>query len=99
MVTEIADEEIEKAWEAIKFLSANPVARRLAEAQEMHRRDMVDRIEGGREEGRQEGRQKMLATASNMLQDKMEHAVIARWTGLSPGEINKLAAELGVGGF
>ena len=93
MVTEITDEEIEMARAAMKWLDENPVARRLAEAEEMHRRDMVDRIEGGR----QEGRQKMLATVSNLLQDKIEHTVIARWTGLSLGEINKLAAELGVG--
>ena len=88
MVTEIADEEIEKAWEAIKFLSANPVARRLAEAQDMHRRDMVDRIEGGRREGREEERQETILL---LLSRKMSYEEIADIYGLSVDEIRHLA--------
>ena len=44
--------------------------------------------------GRQEAK---LAIAGNMLREKHEHAAIARWTGLSPDEIKKLAAELDEG--
>ena len=92
--------EIEKAWEAIKFLSANPVARRLAEAQETHRRDMVDRIEGNRREAHKEGiekgelrgelreRQKRVL---QLLSRKMSHEEIADIFELSVDEIRHLA--------
>ena len=88
--------EIEKAWEAIKFLSANPVARRLAEAQEMHRRDMVDRIEGGRQEGIVIGElrgalRERQETILLLLSRKMSYEEIADIYGLSVDEIRHLA--------
>ena len=52
---------IAEAWGVVQYLSGDEEARRLAEYEEMARRDEADRQKGaykqGREEGRQEGRE------------------------------------------
>ena len=103
-----SDPTIREAVGIVKKLSGSERDRALADLMEKTRMDMEAMRDDGREEGieiglergleqgLEQGRQKMLVTARNMLQDKIEHAVIARWTGLSSDEIKNLAAELRV---
>ena len=98
---------IAEAWGVIKYLSADEETRRLADYEEMARRDEADRQKGaysqglqeglqeGRQEGLQEGRQKgIYEVARNALLKKMPHADIADLTGLSIDEVEKLAADI-----
>ena len=100
-----SDPAIREAAGTVIKLSGDDRDREVALRMEMARMDAMALAASERNEGRDEGivegiergkQEEKFATARNMLQDKIEHAVIARWTGLSPGEINKLAAELGV---
>ncbi len=86
---------IATAWGVVQYLSADEEARRLAEYEEMARRDEADRQKGAYKEGRQEGRQEgILEVARNLLRDKMPVTVVSKATGLSPDEIARLAADL-----
>ena len=80
---------IAEAWGVIKYLSADEETRRLAEYEEMARRDEADRQQGAYSAGRQEEK---LAVARNALLKKMSHAAIAELTGLPLDEVKKLAA-------
>ena len=51
---------IAEAWGIIQYLSADEEARRLAEYEEMARRDEADRQKGAYTKGKQEGRQEGL---------------------------------------
>ncbi len=82
---------IAEAWGVVQYLSADEEARRLAEYEEMARRDEADRQKGAYKEGRQEG---ILEVARNLLQDKVPVPVVSKATGLSPDEIERLAADL-----
>jgi predicted transposase/invertase (TIGR01784 family) len=95
---------IAKAWGVVQFLSGDEEARRLAEYEEMARRDEADRQKGaykqglqeGRQEGLQEGRQEeKFEVARNLLREKIPAEVVSRATGLSLDEINRLASDLG----
>ena len=95
MLTEISDEQIEKAREAMKWLAENPAARRLADAEEMQRRDMVSRIEGAFMEGFRIGFEESILRvrqngALKLLRRKVPHREIADVTGLSVDEIRHL---------
>jgi predicted transposase/invertase (TIGR01784 family) len=98
---------IAEAWGVVQYLSGDEEARRLADYEEMARRDEADRQKGaynqglqegrqeGLQEGLQEGRQEeKLEIARKLLQDKIPVDVISRGTGLSLDEINRLAADL-----
>ena len=90
MVAEIRS-EVGKAWGVVRYLSADERARRLADAEEKHRRDAVDREQGAREEGHAEGRQEGLQTAAlQLLRKKMPHEEIVEITGLTIDEIRHL---------
>jgi predicted transposase/invertase (TIGR01784 family) len=80
---------INEAWGVIKSLSADEEARRLADYEEMARRDEADRQKGAYNKGRQEEK---LEIARNLLDEKMPMDVVAKITGLSLGEVKKLAA-------
>ena len=82
---------IAEAWGVIKYLSADEESRRLAEYEEMARRDEADRQKGAYSQGRQEEK---LEIARNALLKKMSHADIADLTGLSLEEVKKLAADM-----
>ncbi len=93
---------IAQAWGVIKTLSADEEARLLAESREKARMDFEDRMSGayrdgvqkGVEEGRQEGKlEGKIETARNALREKIPVSVIAKLTGLSIDEIERLASE------
>ena len=86
---------INEAWGVIKYLSADEETRRLAEYEEMARRDEADRQKGAYDTGRQEGRQEGIYTvAKNLLRKKTSCEDVADATGLSLEEVKKLAADL-----
>jgi predicted transposase/invertase (TIGR01784 family) len=86
---------IAEAWGVVQYLSGDEEARRLAEYEEMARRDEADRQKGAYKQGRQEGRQEeKLEVARKLLRKKMPHDDISDATGLSLDEINRLAADL-----
>ena len=94
MVAEIRSETA-KVRAVIKYLSAEEGARRLADAEEMHRRDIVDRVEGAREEGRLEGFEEglmevMQEPVRKLLFRKMSYEEIAEITGLPIAAIMSL---------
>ena len=82
---------IAEAWGVVQYLSADEEARRLAEYEEMARRDEADRQKGAYSKGRQEG---IYSVAKNLLRKKMDHDAIAELTGLSLEEVKRLAADL-----
>lgn len=82
---------IAEAWGVIKVLSADEEARLLAESREKARMDFEDRYDGARQEGRQEER---MEVARNLLRENLSVDLIAKSTGLSSGEIERLAAEI-----
>jgi predicted transposase/invertase (TIGR01784 family) len=85
---------IAEAWGVIQYLSADEETRRLAEYEEMARRDETDRQKGAYSTGRQEGLQEgIYIVAKNLLRKKMPHKDVADATGLSLEEVEKLAAE------
>ena len=89
---------IAEAWGVIKYLSADEEARRLAEYEEMARRDEADRQKGAYSQGLQEGevkgrQEEKLLIARNLLRQKMPYEGIAPATGLSLDEIKRLAAD------
>jgi predicted transposase/invertase (TIGR01784 family) len=72
---------------------------RLAEYEEMARRDEADRQKGaykqGRQEGLQEGRQAgMIEVAWKALRENIPAEAVVRLTGLSLEEVNRIAADL-----
>jgi predicted transposase/invertase (TIGR01784 family) len=94
---------INEAWGRIKVLSGDERARALADAREKARMDMDSwlgdaRYEGrqeGLQEGRQEGRQEgIYSVAENALRENMPVETVARLTGLSIEETNRIAADL-----
>jgi predicted transposase/invertase (TIGR01784 family) len=90
---------IAEAWGVVQYLSGDEEARRLAEYEEMARRDEADRQKGaykqGLQEGLQEGRQEeKLEVARNALRKNMDHSMIADLTGLSLEEVKRLAFDL-----
>jgi predicted transposase/invertase (TIGR01784 family) len=82
---------IAEAWGVVQYLSGDEEARRLAEYEEMSRRDDADRQKGAYKQGRQAG---IIEVARNLLQDKIPADAVSRATGLSLDEINRLAADL-----
>jgi len=86
---------IAEAWGVIKHLSADEEARRLADYEEMARRDEVDRQKGAYNKGHEEGwGEGVHSVAKNLLRKNMSHEDIADATGLSLEEVKKLAADL-----
>ena len=86
---------IKEAWGVIKVLSGDERARALAEAREKARMDLDSWLGDARYEGRQEGRQEgVLEVARNLLQEKVPLGTVAKATGLSLKEIERLAADL-----
>jgi len=84
---------------SIQYLGADEETRRLAEYEEMTRRDEADWMEGARreglEKGREEGRpEEKLEVARNTLLRKRPRADIVGLTGLSPEDVKKLEADL-----
>ena len=95
MVKEVTDEEIEKAREAMKWLSENRTAWRLAEAEETRRRDEADIMLGAFLEGFRIGFEESILKvrqngALRLLARKLSHSTIAEITGLSVDEIRQL---------
>ena len=85
---------IAEAWGVIQYLSADEEARRLAEYEEMARRDEADRQKGAYAKGRQEGlREGVSEVVRNALRKGMPHADIADLTGLSVDDVQRLAAK------
>jgi predicted transposase/invertase (TIGR01784 family) len=93
---------IAEAWGVIKVLSGDERARYIAESRAKGLMDYESakgeaRREGrleGLQEGRQEGRrEEKLSFARNLLRENMSLEFIAKTTGLSPAEIQRLAAE------
>ena len=76
-----------EAWGVVRYLSTDEIARRLADAEEKHRRDAVDREQGAHEEGMLKGLRKV---ALQLLRKKTPHEEIAEITGLSIDEIRHL---------
>jgi predicted transposase/invertase (TIGR01784 family) len=90
---------IAEAWGVVQYLSGDEEARRLAEYEEMARRDEADRQKGAYKQGLQEGRQEglqagIIEVARNALRKNMEHSMVADLTGLSLEEVKRLAADL-----
>jgi predicted transposase/invertase (TIGR01784 family) len=97
---------INEAWGRIKVLSGDERARALADAREKARMDLDSwlgdaRYEGeqkGRQEGRQEGLQEgeqkgMYNVAENALRENLSVETIAKLTGLTLEEVNRIAAD------
>ena len=91
---------IAEAWGVIKYLSADEETRRLAEYEEMARRDEADRQQGAYSKGLQEGELKgelkgrqegINSVAKNLMRQKMPYEAISDATGLSIDEIKRLA--------
>jgi predicted transposase/invertase (TIGR01784 family) len=94
---------IAEAWGVVQYLSGDEEARRLAEYEEMARRDEADRQKGAFKQGRQEGKQEGLregkqegiySVAKNLLQMKMPLADIVKATDLPLDEVKQLSADL-----
>ena len=90
---------INEAWGVIKVLSGDERARALAEAREKHLMDMASYIDDARYEGRQQGLQEgrqeeKFDVARNALREKLPVVTVAKLTGLSLDEIERLAADL-----
>jgi predicted transposase/invertase (TIGR01784 family) len=82
---------IAEAWGVVQYLSGDEETRRLAEYEEMARRDEADRQKGAYKQGRQEEK---LEVARNALRKNMDHSMIADLTGLSLEEVKRLASDL-----
>ncbi len=82
---------INEAWGHIRVLSGDEQARALAEAREKHRMDLDAYLDDARYEGRQEEK---FDVARNALREKLPVATVAKLTGLSLDEIERLAADL-----
>ena len=78
---------IAEAWGVVQYLSADEEARRLAEYEEMARRDEADRQKGAFKDG-------LRAVGRNMLRKNMSHADISELTGLSLEDVQRIAADL-----
>lgn len=74
---------LEKAMDALQFLSQNPEARRLYEARQKYLHDEASMLEGARKAG-------IIEVAKNMLDLNLDIATIAKATGLSEQEIIQL---------
>jgi predicted transposase/invertase (TIGR01784 family) len=90
---------IDEAWGIIKILSGDERQRALAESREKYHHDMASCISDGRRAGLQEGRmegvqEEKLNVALTALGDNIPHTLIAKLTGLSIEEIERLAAEI-----
>lgn len=79
---------IAQAYGILKTLSADEEARLLAESREKGRRDIQAGYEGAKQEGKQEGK---LEVARNALREGLSAETIAKFTGLSVSEIERLA--------
>jgi predicted transposase/invertase (TIGR01784 family) len=82
---------IADAWGVVQLLSGDAEARRLAEYEEMSRRDNAARMKGAYKDGRQEG---IIEVARNALRKNMEYGTVADLTGLPLDEIKRLAVDL-----
>jgi predicted transposase/invertase (TIGR01784 family) len=86
---------IAEAWGVVQYLSGDEEARRLAEYEEMARRDEADRQKGAYKQGLQEGRQEeKFEVARNALREKLPVETVVKLTGLSLNEVKRLAADL-----
>ena len=83
----------------VRYLSAEEIDRRLADAEEKHRRDIEDRVQGAYEEGFKIGFEKgfekgfkigLQKVALQFLRKKWSHEEIAEITDLSIDEIRHL---------
>ncbi|MCS7464992.1 Rpn family recombination-promoting nuclease/putative transposase [Paenibacillus doosanensis] len=78
---------LKKAMTTLKFLSQDAEARQLYEARQKYLHDEASMIEGAKAEGE---RKKALEIAKSLLDSNVDIAVIAKSTGLSMDEIEKL---------
>jgi len=83
------------AYEEFKRFSSDPEMREKVRARERFLNDQRIKVAGARREGRAEGEaigeaKKARETAQNMKQEGFDPAVIAKITGLSPSEIERL---------
>ncbi|WP_280208847.1 Rpn family recombination-promoting nuclease/putative transposase [Brevibacillus sp. AY1] len=91
----MSEPTIRKAINVLEFLSQDKEARKLYEMREMALKDELNMIEGAKAEGRTEGeRQKATEVAKNLLTMDMTVEVVAKATGLSTEEIEKLKQQL-----
>ncbi|MDT7985618.1 Rpn family recombination-promoting nuclease/putative transposase [Clostridium perfringens] len=87
----MSEPTIRKAVNVLEFLSQDAEARRLYELREKALKDELNMIKGAKAEGE---RQKAIKMALNMLADGEPIDKIARYTELSPDEIQKLKQQL-----
>ncbi|MDR1489493.1 MAG: Rpn family recombination-promoting nuclease/putative transposase [Desulfovibrio sp.] len=84
---------IAEAWGVVQYLSGDEEARRLAEYEEMARRDEADRQKGAYKQGLQEGRQEgIIEVARNALRENLPVETVVKLTGFSLDEVKRLAA-------
>ena len=83
--------------EAVEFEDTflqDKIERRAYEQREKAIRDYYSYISAFKEEGLQQGSyQQAIQTAKNMLKDKVDIALISKYTNLSIEEINKIKVE------
>ena len=80
-----------EAWGVIKVLSGDERARAIAEAREKARMDLNSMIGEAKRKGRQEEK---IEIARNLLREKTPAEVVAKATGLTLEEVNRLADDL-----
>jgi predicted transposase/invertase (TIGR01784 family) len=86
---------IAEAWGVIQYLSADEEARRLADYEEMARRDEADRQKGAYKKGMEAGKQEGLhSVVRKALRKNMDHDAIVELTGLPLEEVRRLAVDL-----
>jgi len=91
----VKEPAIQKAMTTLEFLSQDEETRRLYEERQRALRDYASAIEGAREEGREEGQQEGLQkVVREMLDDDLPLPAIAKYTGLSVKEIEKLRDDI-----
>jgi predicted transposase/invertase (TIGR01784 family) len=78
---------LQKAMDTLEFLSQNEEARRLYDMRQKALHDEASLIEGAREEGE---RTKAVEIARNLLAMGMEISLIAKASGLTEAEIQKI---------
>lgn len=82
---------LEKAMDTLQYLSQDSEARRLYEARQKYLHDEASMVEGAKSAGVAEGINKgKREVARNLLAMGMDHAAVAKATGLSESEIRDI---------
>jgi conserved hypothetical protein (putative transposase or invertase) len=93
------NEKIRKAYNILEVISKDDKARAAYESREAELHDQMTRLKSAREEGLKEGREEgvkeaTIKNAKNFLLMGLDSEMVARGTGLSVEEVEKIRKEL-----